>query len=276
MIVVKKYNGEVEPFSFKKLQNSLKRSGATPEEIKIIINMIKNTVYNGISSKEIYKKAFQQLRKMNRVYASKYSLKRAIAELGPTGYPFEKLIGALLKHRGYDVQVGVVLSGYCVNHEVDVLAKKNTDAFPVECKFHSKYNSVNNVRIPLYIHSRFLDLQKKWNVDSNKKTTLRQAWIVSNTKFTLEAIKYASCVGIRLLGWNYPENDGINQHIDKFGLYPITALTSLTKREKDLLIKQDVILVKELVAEHLILHKIGLTPQKSKRILSEAKKLCSI
>ncbi len=276
MIVVKKYNGEVEPFSFKKLQNSLKRSGATPEEIKIIINMIKNTVYNGISSKEIYKKAFQQLRKMNRMYASKYSLKRAIAELGPTGYPFEKLIGALLKHRGYDVQVGVVLSGYCVNHEVDVLAKKNTDAFPVECKFHSKYNSVNNVRIPLYIHSRFLDLQKKWNVDSNKKTTLRQAWIVSNTKFTLEAIKYASCVGIRLLGWNYPENDGINQHIDKFGLYPITALTSLTKREKDLLIKQDVILVKELVAEHLILHKIGLTPQKSKRILSEAKKLCSI
>ena len=197
---ITKSNGTQEPFSFKKLENSLKRSGATQEEIKIIITMIKNTVYNGISSKEIYKKAFQQLRKMNRVYASKYSLKRAIADLGPTGYPFEKLIGALLKHKGYDVQVGVVLSGDCVNHEVDVLAKKHADAFPVECKFHSKFNTSNNVKIPLYIHARFLDLQKKWNVGSNKKTTLRQAWIVSNTKFTLEAIKYASCVGIRLLG----------------------------------------------------------------------------
>jgi hypothetical protein len=275
-IFITKSSGEKEAFSFQKLSKSLQRSGALPDEIEQIIETVKNTFYDGITSREIYKNAFQQLRKINSVYASKYSLKRAIAALGPTGYPFEKLIAALLKQEGYNVKISQIISGMCVNHEIDVLAQKDNDIYPIECKFHSKYNSVNNVRIPLYIQSRFIDIKNKWNSDSNKNTILKQAWIVTNTGFTLEAIKYASCVGIKLLGWNYPENESLNNNIDKYGLYPITTLITLTKAQKDRLLQEDIVLVKELIGNEKKLHKIGLKPQQVKKTLNEAKKLCSL
>lgn len=275
-IYVTKSTRKKEVFSFQKLRNSLKKSGALPNEIEQIIDAVKQQVYDGITSKEIYKKAFQNLRKINSIYASKYSLKRAIADLGPTGFPFEKLIGALLKQEGYQVKISQVLSGVCVNHEIDVLAKKNNFVYPIECKFHSKYNSVNNVRIPLYIQARFTDIKNKWDLDSNKKDILKQAWIVSNTRFTLEAIKYASCIGIKLLGWNYPENESLNSNIDKYGLYPITTLISLTKAQKDRLIQEDIVLVKEIIGNEKKLLKIGIKPQQVTKIFNEAKKLCSL
>lgn len=275
-IFITKHSGELEQFSFQKLKNSLQNSGASNVEIDSIIESIKMELYDGITSKEIYKKAFLLLKKSNRIYASKYSLKRAIFDLGPTGYPFERLTGALLKQRGYKTQVSVILKGECVNHEIDVLAEKDGNTFLIECKFHSKYNTSNNVKIPLYIQSRFVDVQKKWNSKPNKTTFLKQSWIVSNTRFTKEAKKYARCVGINLLSWNYPEGNGINKNIDRYGLYPITTLTSLTKREKELLIEKNIILTQELLTASNVLNQTGFSKAKIKDILSEAKKLCSL
>src|SRR5690625_1283006 len=120
---IQKYNGDIEPFQVEKLKTSLRRSMASEKEIETIVADIMPTLYNGISSKEIYEKAFALLKKHNRTSASKYSLKRAIFDLGPTGYPFERLISALLRHKGFETKVGVVLQGECVSHEVDVLAE---------------------------------------------------------------------------------------------------------------------------------------------------------
>ena len=108
--------------------------------------------------------------------------------MGPTGYPFERLIGALLRQKGYDTKVGVILKGECVTHEVDVLAEKEGNVYAVECKFHSDPKTASNVKTPLYINSRFLDLQKQWNKDLERKSHLKQGWLVTNTQ-----IGRASC-----------------------------------------------------------------------------------
>lgn len=275
-ISIKKYNGDIEEFKVEKLKESLRRSKASEGEIDQIVEKITPILYDGISSKEIYKKAYSFLKKENRTSASKYSLKRAILDLGPTGFPFERLIGALLSHYGYKTQVGITLQGECVTHEVDVLAEKDGNTYTVECKFHSDFRAVSNVKVPLYINSRFLDCQKKWNNDPANSTHLKQGWLITNTRFSSDAIDYGKCVGLQLLSWDYPENNGLKQNIDQFALYPITTLTTLNKMEKDLLIQNDIILTKELYKNPNMLDKIGVSALKKEKVLNEIKNLCEL
>ena len=272
---VSKNSGELEPFSLRKLKKSIRRCGATNKEAEAITHTIEPLIYDGISSNEIYKKAFALLKKYNRLYASKYNLKRAIFDLGPTGYPFEKLVAALLREKGYKTEVSVILSGQCVTHEIDVLAEKDNNVYAIECKFHSNAKVVSNVKIPLYINSRFLDIQKHWNSNSKKTTHLKQGWLVTNTRFTKDAIDYGKCVGLTLLSWDYPKDNGMNKNIDRFGLYPITTLTTLTKREKKQLIEQDIILTKELLNSSAVLKTMGISPNKIKQVMLEVENLCA-
>lgn len=271
---VKKYSGELEDFSIAKLEHSLQKCGATQEEIATVVDYIEPWIYDGISTDEIHRRIFSFLKKIDRVRASKYNLKRAIFDLGPTGYPFERLVGALLRQKGFKTKVGVILKGSCVDHEIDVLAEKQGNVYAIECKFHSDSKFSSNVKIPLYINSRFLDIQKKWNSDPKKSTHLKQGWLVTNTRFTTDALQYGQCIGLTLLSWNHPKNHGIEHHIDTFGLYPVTALTSLTKNEKHRLIAMDVILTMELKNRPEILEQLRLTPSKTQKVLSEIHQLC--
>lgn len=275
-LFVKKNTDEIEPFSIHKLKQSLQACGATKDEIAAITNQIQPHIYNGISSDEIHKKAFTQLKKYDRAYASRYNLKRAIFDLGPTGYPFERLVSALLKEKGYKTKVSVILNGACITHEIDVLAEKDGNVYAIECKFHSDTKAVSHVKVPLYINSRFLDVQKQWNINSNNKTLLKQGWLVTNTRFTKDAIDYAKCVGLTLLSWDYPKNNGMKANINTFGLYPITVLTTLTKREKEQLIKKDIVLIKELFKASEVLKTIGISEVRTKHILAEVKKLYNL
>jgi len=275
-IFIKKSNGEMEIFSFEKLKRSLQSVGASKDVVDTIIHDIQPVIYNGMSSNKIYKKAFALLKKHNKVCASRYSLKRALFDLGPTGYPFERLVAALLKEKGYRTEVSVILDGACVTHEIDVLAEKYGNVYAIECKFHSDAEGSSNVRVPLYINSRFLDIQEQWNTNSKKKTHLKQGWLVTNTRFTEDAINYGKCVDLTLLSWDYPKNNGLKANIDSMVLYPVTTLTTLTKREKHLLIDKDVVLVKELINASNTMKTIGITEKRIHRVLDEVKNLCDI
>lgn len=95
-IYIKKGNDELELFSFDKLKNSLQSAGASKDVIETILLGIQPNLYDGMSSNEIYKKAFAILKKHNKISASRYSLKRALFDLGHTGFPFERLVAAIL------------------------------------------------------------------------------------------------------------------------------------------------------------------------------------
>ena len=272
-ILVIKNSEEREYYSVDKLRVSLRSCGATNNQVNVIINQVNSQIYNGITTNEIYKKAFSILKKLDRTFASRYSLKRAIFELGPTGYPFERLISALLKEKGYKTRVGVVLQGNCVSHEVDVLAEKDGIAYVIECKFHSDSRATCNVKVPLYINSRFLDVQKHWNGYSNNGSHLKQGWLVTNTRFTKDATDYGKCIGLTLLSWDYPKGNGIKTNIDSYSLYPVTALTTLTKKEKQQLITTDVILIKELYNNTQVLQNLNISANRIRQAKNEIGKL---
>ncbi len=96
------------------------------------------TLTPNTSTKKIYRRAFALLRKEATPAAARYSLKRSVMNLGPTGYPFERLWGRVLETRGFESQVGVTLRGMHVAHEIDVDARRGQERVLCECKFHRR------------------------------------------------------------------------------------------------------------------------------------------
>jgi len=269
-----KSSGEKVKFSLTKLRNSLKRSGADDKTINQILDKVRDELYQGISTKEIYNRAFAMLKKKKHAFASKYKLKKAIYELGPTGFPFERFISEVLKHSGYKTEVGAILQGKCVSHEVDVIAHKATQTTVIECKFHSEQGYNCNVKVPLYINSRYHDIKENWHQLSKNGNSLEPGWVVTNTRFTEDALHYGKCCGLYLVSWDYPAKNGLKDRIDRLGLYPITVSTLLTQREKQFLISRSVILCKMLINDKFYLDHLGISDSRKTRILNEIKNLC--
>lgn len=273
-IEVVKSSGKTAKFSIEKLKSSLKRSGADTATIQQIADKVRDELYQGISTKEIYNRAFSLLKKKKSVFASKYKLKKAIYELGPTGFPFEKFVGAVLQYSGYEVFIGQIFNGKCVHHEVDVTGRKNDQYIVAECKFHNEEGRNCDVKVPLYINSRYRDILEFGKGLSNKKLSPNEGWVITNTRFTLDALQYGKCVGLHLLSWDYPKGNSLKERIDRLGLYPITVSTLLTKREKAFLLSRDVVLCRQLINDHFYLDHLGISETRKDRVLKEIQSLC--
>ncbi|HMB65121.1 MAG TPA: ATP cone domain-containing protein [Eudoraea sp.] len=270
-----KSSGEKVKFSLDKLRNSLKHSGADHDLIDQILGKVQEELYAGISTKEIYNRIYALLKKKESVFASKYKLKKAIYELGPTGFPFERFIAAILQYSGYVTNVGINMDGICVTHEVDVVAEKNGQTTIVECKFHGEEGRNCNVRVPLYIHSRYKDIEAHWETKNSFPRILDRGWVVTNTRFTADAIQYGKCAGLYLLSWDHPREDGLKDRIDRLGLYPITVSNLLTKREKQFLLSRDVVLCRQLWKDKFFLDHLGISQVRKDKILNEISQLCN-
>jgi Holliday junction resolvase-like predicted endonuclease len=269
-----KSSGEKTKFSMDKLRNSLKHSGADHSLVEQIVDKVRDELYEGITTNEIYNRAFALLKKKKSVFASKYKLKKAIYELGPTGFPFERFVAAILEYSGYTTRTDEIMNGICVTHEIDVVAEKNGTVIIIECKFHGEEGRNCNVKIPLYIHSRHNDVKAHWETKKKETNKLDIGWVATNTRFTNDAIQYGKCAGLYLLCWDYPINDGLKDRIDRLGLYPITVSTLLTNREKQFLLSRDVVLCRQLWKDKFFLDHLGISKARKDKILIEIEQLC--
>src|SRR5690625_1752226 len=273
-VLIKKYSGEYEAFDINKLINSLRRSNADEDLVQDIALKVQDELEDGMTTKKIYRMAFRMLQSKSRVSASKYKLKKALMEMGPTGFPFEIFIGKLLTDEGFLTQVGVVVQGNCVQHEIDVIAQKNKKNYIIECKYNINKERFCDVKTPLYIQSRFLDVEKQWKSQKDHESNLHKGGLYTNTRFTSDAIQYGNCVGLLLTSWDYPRGNGLKDRIDKSGLHPLTALTTLTKAEKTKLFDKGIVLSKELYENPALLEKIGVSKKRHRWILEDSKALC--
>lgn len=269
-----KHSGNIVDFSPLKLKKSLLNSGASPQDADFILDIIEKEIHDGVSTKQIYKQAFALLKKARNSQAARYNLKEAIRLLGPAGFFFEKYIARLFEAENYEVKTNVILRGNCISHEIDVLVKKDTSIAMIECKFHMGKDASSDVKVPMYILSRFNDLKDKNHTIFNSNDMISKCWIVTNNRFTSDAIEFSRCSQLNLMSWDFPEKDNIRTKINAHHLYPVTCLTSLSLAEKEKLLLQDVILAKEILKNSQCLERIGISSNRIKNILREATELC--
>ncbi len=277
-VFIVKASGKRERFRPQKLKISLKRAGARPEIIKNIVDHIQEELVDGMTTGEIYQNAFRMLKKRTKSAALKYSLRTAVMDLGPSGFPFERFVGEILKARGFKVRVGSVLAGACVDHEVDVLAEKNRKHIFVEAKFHNQPGVKTDLKVALYVQERFEDIteaHEKRAEKAKRQPRIHEGWLVTNTKLTSKAIEYSKCRGMTVIGWNYPKKGNLQDLILEAGIHPLTCLDSLGKNHKRRLLEQDFVLCSDLPARTDILRDLGFDKKRIARVMEEVAAVCT-
>ncbi|MDB5238489.1 MAG: hypothetical protein JWM46_759 [Candidatus Kaiserbacteria bacterium] len=271
-ILITKAGGEKERFDPVKLERSLSHAGASSTVRARVLAHIIHELKPFMTTGEIYHRAFELLKTIETTpVAARYSLKRALFALGPSGFPFEQFLAEVLRAHGWSVKTDQMLTGRCAPHEVDVLAQKNGRTIGIEAKFHNEAGGKTDIKDALYVHARYEDLRQA-PVESSR---VDEGWLVTNTEFTRNAIRYARCSNLTLLGWDYPRSRGLMQMIEEAKVHPLTCLTTLSEGEKRRLMENKIVLCKSVQTPHLLTEH-GVAPSKIPHVLEEAKQLCGI
>lgn len=268
-----KADGSVEVFEGTKLEASLRRAGATDATAERIRHTIEASMGPLAESSDIYKRAFQMLRQDARPVAARYSLRRALFDLGPTGHPFEDFVAELFKKEGWTVEGRRMIPGKCVPHEVDVYASRGNEHLAAELKYHNTPGYKTDVKVALYVKARFDDIWQCKEEDA-KTCPVDLGFLITNTKFTKQAIDFATCSGMGLLGWSYPHTGNLYDRMVANSLFPVTALTTLKKAEKRLLIDKGIVTCDQVREHRDVLRTVGLTPERIGTVVAEANTLC--
>ena len=267
---VLKMDGSIEEFDRQKLVNSIRNSGADIEIAEDVTKFIEKSIVDGDSTKEIYEKAFSELHKMEPGSSFKYSLKKAIFAFGPTGFPFEKYISCIFNRLGNESETNVYLQGRCVLHEIDVLLK-SPEKVAIEVKFHGSHTGKSDLKTVLYVNSRFYDLTKK---DETYTNVVDRGILVTNTRFTRNAIKYAECSGLELLGWAYPRKHNLRDYIYETKTHPITCIPRISRQLARVLFEHNLITCRDLLDNTDLLRKHNLLTKDMISILDDSKLIC--
>ncbi len=268
-IMIKKASGELEAFDIAKLEHSLRRSNASPSLVQKVAANIAQDIEDGMSTHEIYQRSFSLLHRLERPTAVQYSLRRAVMSLGPSGFPFERFVAEIFKTMGYETLTDQNVLGKCVEHEVDVVAWKRGKLIMSEVKFHNELGLKSDLKVVLYVKARFEDLAETVFEFGGIRQKISEGWLITNTKFSLSAIKYAECNNLKIVGWNYPPDNGLKDMIAKSGLHPLTSLMSLSDHDKKQLLEKNIILCSTLKEDPGILQAIGLSEANRDAVFEE-------
>src|SRR3989344_3201217 len=274
-IFVKKADGTTEPLDYNKIRHALRRAGASGQMVDEIIDALNSRIKNNMETSEMYRMAYNELSEMRPGAAARFGLRKSLLKLGPDGYPFETFIGALLKGMGYETRLRQTLQGKCIQHEIDVLASRGqyggrppTKSI-IECKFHNSQHYLCHIQSALYSWARFLDVRER-------NPGIKTAWLATNTKFSGDVIAYGDCVGLKLLGWSFPQDESIQVRIEENKLYPVTLLPHLERRTFAALHGAGIITVKELLAApDEQLRKLRLSEKEISRLKEDTKLVLS-
>lgn len=274
-IFVIKADGTKELFDVEKLRHSLANAGASHKAAENVISLISEELIDNMTTHEIYTRAFELLKTEEKPVSVTYSIKRAVMELGPSGFPFEDYVAEIFKHKGYQTLTGQIVKGQFVEHEIDVVAWNDEKLIMVEAKFHNQLGVKSDLKVALYVKERFDDLSTQTFDYGRPGRKLDEGWLVTNTKFTSTAIEYGSHQGSHMvmIGWNYPPVGNLHDMIIEAKLHPITCLATLPSHARKTLLEQGTVLCKTILERPELLESAGATADQISVVLEEIKAL---
>jgi predicted RecB family endonuclease len=260
-----KASGEVENFSIRKIYKTVREAGGSRKLAKAAMKEVKRIYFEGITTKKILLHLVNFLR-IEPGVSERYDLKRGIMALGPSGFPFEDFFARVLEYHGYEAKASNMLKGKVIIHEVDVVAKKKKK-WMVECKYHNETGTITRLQPAMYTYARFLDLSRQ---------RFDKPWLVTNTKCSLDARRYAKGVGLKITSWNYPKGSSLLDMIEKKGIYPITILKSLPKDVRLKLYDLKVLVANDLLEKDMmwLIKNLELPEKRIHDVMHEIKVIC--
>ncbi|MDD5696639.1 MAG: restriction endonuclease, partial [Candidatus Pacebacteria bacterium] len=235
--------GESEPFSLEKVHRSVIKSGGSRQLAEKVGKEIEALIYPGIKTKEIFRAVKSILKKESVETSMRFSLRDGIRTLGPAGFGFEKYASEIFSDHGYAVKTNEWLKGKCIDYETDILIEKNNVLFIAECKYKNKPGEKVDVGVCLKVFASFFDIKNSGHLKEKEIKPL----VVTNAKFTNKAITYGKCQGVELLGWNYPQDNGLERLIESKNLYPVTVLPSFKGCFMDIFASECIMTVKDVL-----------------------------
>jgi hypothetical protein len=243
---VTKADGSRQLFAREKIIRTCLRMGASREVAEAVTDKIEKRAEDGIESKQILAMIFRNLAKYRDVVKNHIDLRSSLALLRPKP-DFEQFVQILLREHGYEVTPNLIVRGKCVEHEVDAIARKDGKTYAVEVKHHFNHHTLTGLDVTRIARAIFEDITEGFKLGLNS-TNLDKAIVICNTKYSDHAKRYGECRGIEQIGWNYPEQHGLERMIEDKKIYPITYLKGLDATLGRRLADEGIILLKQLVS----------------------------
>ncbi|PIS04761.1 MAG: hypothetical protein COT81_04725 [Candidatus Buchananbacteria bacterium CG10_big_fil_rev_8_21_14_0_10_42_9] len=243
-MLITKSDGATEEFNPAKFRRGLLKVGANKELVEQVLAKVEKKMKPGMSTREIYKIARNELGKSAPGAKVRYNLRQALIRMGPAGYNFEKYIASILKTYGYKAQTPFELQGKCTTHEVDVTAEKDGQVIFIEAKFRRNFYDKIGIKTTLSSWARYMDL-REGSKTHNATPNFNQCWVVTNARFTNHSLEYAKCQGMTMLSWNYPKDKSLADMVNHRALYPLTIIDEIQNHEFENFARHKLMLCKE-------------------------------
>ncbi|PIR47486.1 hypothetical protein COV06_03480 [Candidatus Uhrbacteria bacterium CG10_big_fil_rev_8_21_14_0_10_50_16] len=266
---IRKSDGTMQPFDRRKLERALTRALVSPAAKQEVLTTIPRMVRPGTSTQQIHTRVLHLLESIDPVGAARFNLKHAMFQLGPSGFPFEQYIARILSAYGWQTETGKFVQGKCVQHEIDVYAKREGEIRAIEAKYRNTAGGRVDIKVALYVHARHLDLSAR---DPSVVGAL-----FTNTELTETARIYSECVGMKVMAWNYPVDDGLAKFIEQKHLYPLTVFSRIPMHVVSKLTRDGIVLANQLCElEASQFSKYGLRKEDTQNLQNDSRDLCAL
>lgn len=270
--VIKK-NGKEELFVPEKLCESVTAVGVPDNLARQVCSIVDESIESGISTDRIFITTRRYISEFNPKMAALYALERGLSALGPSGFIFEQYVAALFKEMGYYVKTNVYAKGEGVQHEIDVWAEKGNVVFVIEAKYRNDFRAKTHINQVMYADAKIQDIKRQALKEGDTREFYE--WVVTNTRFTDNAINYVNHRDMQLMGWDYPKYINLKKIVFERGLYPVTTLPSITKKALKRFSVDGIILVKQLIGvdEDRYVSHYELSHTLARKLVAEVKEL---
>ncbi len=245
--MVTKADGSRQQFDRDKIIGTCMRMGATRYEAEEIAGKIESRVYDGIPTTKVLQMIFQFIHKYRPQASRLYDLRRGLSLMNSKP-EFEIFVQILLANIGFEVDSNRILKGKCVEHEVDAIARKNGVTYFVEAKHHYNYHTFTGLDESRIARALLEDVTEGFNQGlTNLK--IDKAMIVTNTKYSEQALRYGACRNILQIGWSTPADLGLRDIIQKNDLYPLSCVRGLKAEMRMQLVDSGLVLISQILKE---------------------------
>ena len=275
MLRVRKADGGLEPFDKGKVIRTCLKLRVGRREAERIAEEVKREAYDEIPTSRILELIYEKVRRVKPALEHAIDLREAISALRPKP-DFEQYIRLTLESIGYRVEGNKVLEGRCVDHEIDGVAVKGGEVLLLEVKHHVNHHTYTGMDVFLEVWATLQDLMEGYELGLHRYG-FTNALVACNTKISNHAERYARCKGLKYMGWRYPKAMGLEEIIEKHGLYPVTMLRGVERGLLDRLGDAGIVTLRQLIeiGAKGLRESLGIEGGKVEELVSKAKALLS-